>query len=84
LKAQGYIVNVSPPGPDKSVDIVAGRGGLGFEPPRLVVQVKSGNFTADQQTLQALIGAVQDTSADQGRPPRILGRFQKDCRTAAE
>jgi restriction system protein len=66
LKAQGYIVNVSPPGADNSIDIVAGRGALGFEEPRLVVQVKSGNFVADQPTLQALIGAVQDTQADQG------------------
>jgi restriction system protein len=66
LKAQGYVVNVSPPGPDQSIDIVAGRGGLGFEAPRLVVQVKSGNVAADQPTLQALIGAVQDTHADQG------------------
>ncbi len=66
LKAQGYVVNVSPSGPDQGIDIVAGRGGLGFEPPRLVVQVKSGNIIADQPTLQALIGAVQDTHADQG------------------
>ncbi|MGH6864811.1 MAG: restriction endonuclease [Methyloceanibacter sp.] len=66
LKAQGYVVSISPPGPDQSIDIVAGRGGLGFEAPRLVVQVKSGNFIADQPTLQALIGAVQDTHADQG------------------
>jgi restriction system protein len=66
LKAQGYVVNVSPPGPDQSIDIVAGRGALGFEAPRLVVQVKSGNIAADQPTLQALIGAVQDTHADQG------------------
>ncbi len=37
-----------------------------FESPRLVVQVKSGNVIADQRMLQALIGAVQDTHADQG------------------
>ena len=59
-------MNVSPPGPDRGIDIVAGRGALGFEPPRLVVQVKSGNVVADQPTLQSLIGAVQDTHADQG------------------
>lgn len=66
LKAQGYIVEVSAPGPDRSIDIVAGRGALGFDAPRLVVQVKSGNIRADQPTLQALIGAVQDTHADRG------------------
>lgn len=66
LKAQGYLVNVSPPGPDKGIDIVAGRGPLGLEAPRLVVQVKSGKTAADQPTLQALIGSVQDTKADHG------------------
>jgi restriction system protein len=66
LKAQGYVVNVSPPGPDQGIDIVAGRGSLGFDSPRLVVQVKSGNIAADHPTLQALIGAVQTTHADQG------------------
>lgn len=64
LRAQGYLVNVSPPGPDRGIDIVAGRGPLGFDPPRVVVQVKTG--AADQPTLQALIGSVQDTHADHG------------------
>lgn len=66
LTAQGYLVRVSPPGSDQGIDIVAGRGALGFDSPRLVVQVKSGNIVADQPTLQALIGAVQDAHADQG------------------
>ncbi|MCC0004173.1 MAG: restriction endonuclease [Methylobacteriaceae bacterium] len=66
LKAQGYLVNVSPPGADNGIDIVAGRGALGFDEPRLVVQVKSGTVTVDQPTLQALIGAVQDTHANHG------------------
>jgi restriction system protein len=66
LKAQGYQVNVSPPGADNGIDIVAGQGALGFDAPRLVVQVKSGSITADQPTLQALIGAVQDAHADHG------------------
>jgi len=66
LKAQGYLVNVTPPGADGGIDIVAGQGALGFAAPRLVVQVKSGNFVVDQPTLQALIGAVQDAHADQG------------------
>jgi restriction system protein len=66
LKAQGYLVNVSPPGADNGIDIVAGRGALGFDAPRLVVQVKSGTTTVDQPTLQALIGAVQDAQAHHG------------------
>jgi restriction system protein len=66
LRAQGYEAHVSPPGPDSGIDIVAGRGALGFEPPRLVVQVKSGDINVDQPTLQSLIGCVQDAHADQG------------------
>ncbi len=66
LRAQGYVARVSPPGPDNGIDIVAGRGELGFDPPKLVVQVKSGRVTGDQPTLQALIGSVQDAQADQG------------------
>jgi restriction system protein len=57
---------VSPPGPDSGIDIVAGRGALGFEPPRLVVQVKSGDINVDHPTLQSLIGCVQDAKGDQG------------------
>jgi restriction system protein len=66
LTAQGYEIHVSPVGPDSGIDIVAGRGSLGFEPPRLVVQVKSGDINVDQPTLQSLIGCVQDAHADQG------------------
>lgn len=66
LRAQGYQARVSPPGADKGVDIVAGQGALGFDGPRLVVQVKSGDIVADQPTLQGLIGCVADTHAEHG------------------
>jgi len=66
LEAEGYRTRVSPPGSDKGVDIVAGKGALGFDAPRLVVQVKSGDIVADQPTLQGLLGCIQDTHADFG------------------
>ena len=66
LRAQGYQTRVSPPGTDNGVDIVAGQGALGFDGPRLVVQVKSGDVVADQPTLQSLIGCVSDTHAEHG------------------
>ncbi|WP_419739229.1 restriction endonuclease [Ruegeria sp.] len=66
LEAQGYVTHVSPPGPDGGYDIVAGRGALGFDAPRLVVQVKSGNIVVDHPTLQSLNGLIQDASADHG------------------
>jgi restriction system protein len=64
LRAQGFALHMSPPGADGGYDIVCGRGALGFDSPRMVVQVKSGDI--DQPTLQSLIGCVQDAYADQG------------------
>ena len=66
LRAKGFQTQVSPPGADQSIDIVAGQGGLGFDGPRLVVQVKSGDLVADQPALQSLIGCVQDAHAEHG------------------
>lgn len=64
LQAQGMKVHMSPPGADGGIDIVAGSGPLGLESPRMVVQVKSGNYTIQHTDLQSLIGTVQDTQAD--------------------
>jgi len=66
LKAQGYTTFMSPPGPDKGIDILAAPGPLGFGTPRLCVQVKSGNEQVDSPTLNQLIGAMQNVQADQG------------------
>jgi restriction system protein len=66
LRAQGYQARVSPPGADRGVDIVAGQGSLGFDAPRLVVQVKSGDMVVDQPTLQGLLGSIHDTHAEYG------------------
>ena len=56
--------HASPPGADGGDDIVAGSGALGMESPRVVVQVKSGNYTVQHPDLQSLIGTVQDTQSD--------------------
>lgn len=66
LEAEGYRCAQAPPGPDGGIDIVAGMGPLGFDRPRIVVQVKSGNVVADHPTLQALIGNVSQQHADFG------------------
>jgi restriction system protein len=66
LNAQGYRTRVTPPGPDRGIDIVAGSGPLGLESPRIAVQVKSGSYVVEQPDLQGLIGSVQDTQADHG------------------
>jgi len=66
LQAEGYITKISAPGPDGGVDILAGRGALGFELPRLCVQVKSSQATSDVTILRALQGSMQNFKADQG------------------
>ncbi len=66
LEAQGYTVRSSPPGADGGVDIVAGQGPMGFENPRLCVQVKSGDDPVDVTVLRELRGVMNSYDADQG------------------
>jgi restriction system protein len=66
LRAQGYKTVVSPPGPDGGVDILAGSGPLGFDRPRLCVQVKSGSVAEGQKTFNELCGVVSKFAAEQG------------------
>jgi restriction system protein len=66
LKAQGYQTYVAPPGPDGGVDILAAPGPLGFEHPRICVQVKSGAIVADVKVLRELQGVMQKVRAEQG------------------
>jgi restriction system protein len=66
LIATGYTTAVSPPGPDGGVDIVAGRGPMGFDPPRLCVQVKSGSGPVNPEIIQRLHGSMKGVSAEQG------------------
>jgi restriction system protein len=66
LKAQGFVTNRTPPGADGGVDILAGRGQLGFEPPRLAVQVKSSESPTDVSAVRELQGVMRQFSADLG------------------
>ncbi|HEX8640886.1 MAG TPA: restriction endonuclease [Allosphingosinicella sp.] len=66
LETQGYHVRVSPAGPDGGVDVLAGRGALGFDAPRLVVQVKSQDTPLDVSVLRELQGVMHQFSAEQG------------------
>ncbi len=66
LQAEGYFTRLSPPGPDGGVDILAGRGSLGFEGQKLCVQVKATAHAADVTVLRALIGTMQTLKADRG------------------
>ncbi len=66
LETEGYRVVVSPPGADGGVDILAGKGPLGFDPPRLVVQVKSQDSAVDVSVLRELQGVMSQFNASQG------------------
>lgn len=66
LQALGYNTYVSPEGPDKGVDILAAKGTLGFDSPKLCVQVKSQDSPIDRATLDQLIGTMQNFQAEQG------------------
>jgi restriction system protein len=66
LEAQGYKLRISPEGPDGGVDIIAGKGPLGFESPKLVVQVKSGDSPVSVKTFRELNGVMDAFGAESG------------------
>lgn len=66
LQAEGYLTRVSPAGPDGGVDILAGSGPMGFDAPRLCVQVKSSATPADVSVLRELQGILPSFQANQG------------------
>ena len=66
LQADGWVTKISVPGPDGGVDILAGRGSLGLDTPRLCVQVKSQNSPADVTVYRTLQGTMQTFKAEQG------------------
>lgn len=80
LKAQGYHTAASPPGADGGVDILVGGGPMGFDEPRICVQVKTGE--ADGPTLRDLQGTVQNFGADYGLLVAWRG-FKKGVRAEA-
>lgn len=66
LQAQGYKLRISPEGPDGGVDIIAGKGLLGFESPKLIVQVKSSDSPVNVKTFRELNGVMDAFGAESG------------------
>jgi restriction system protein len=66
LEAQGYKTQMSSPGADGGVDIIAGRGPMGFDNPKLCVQVKSSDDPVDVKVLRELQGVMKNYGAEQG------------------
>ena len=64
LEAEGFDVDEAPPGADGGIDITAGRGLLGLESPKLIVQVKTGQVASE--VVAQLNGLVSTHGADYG------------------
>ncbi len=64
LRAEGFEVEEAPPGADGGIDITAGRGLLGLESPKLIVQVKTGQIAVE--VVAQLNGLVSTHGADYG------------------
>jgi len=66
LEALGFHCEVSPPGADGGVDILAGRGPLGLDSPTLIVEVKSEPTAIDVKVMRGLHSAMTQHRSDQG------------------
>jgi restriction system protein len=66
LEAQGYRTIMSPPGADGGVDVIAGGGPMGFDSPRICVQVKSSDQPLDVNELRQLQGVMDGFGAERG------------------
>lgn len=66
LKAKGFTVFRSPKGADHGVDLLASAGGLGFDAPKICVQVKSTDSAVERPVLDQLIGTMANVGADYG------------------
>ena len=66
LKAQDYTTSRTRRGPDGGIDIVAGKGEMGFAAPRLCVQVKSLAAPVGLPDYNRLQGNITSFNADHG------------------
>ena len=66
LRASGYYAAETGQESDGGVDVVAGRGDMGFGHPRLCVQVKAGPSPADIGDYEQLQGGIRNYGADHG------------------
>ncbi|MBN2229038.1 MAG: restriction endonuclease [Candidatus Thorarchaeota archaeon] len=64
LESKGYTIHQSSPGPDGGIDIIAGMGPMGFDSPRVVVQVKSGGVISNIGMIRELSGIIKEFGAD--------------------
>ncbi len=81
LRAMGYKTRVSPKGSDLGRDVIASPDGLGFETPRIVVEVKHRKGASSAPQIRGLLGALNP--GDRGLFVST-GGFTKDSRYEAD
>ena len=82
LRAMGYRTRVSPPGPDRGVDVLASPDGLGLQEPRIKVEVKHRpNSSMGSQEIRSFLGSLR--SGDRGLFVST-GGFTKEAKYEAE
>lgn len=81
LRAMGYRTRVSPPGPDGGIDIIAHKDELGFVPPIVKAQVKSGEGNIGEPEVSALFGKI---GSDEFGLFVTLGGFTSQARNFAK
>jgi restriction system protein len=77
----GYKTRVASPGPDRGADIVASPDGLGFENPRIVVEVKHRSGAMGSKEVRSFLGGRHKD--DRGLYVST-GGFSKDARYEAD
>ncbi|MEH7361244.1 restriction endonuclease [Priestia megaterium] len=83
FEVEGYATVVSPPGKGGGVDILAGKGLLGLEEPRICVQVKATSTPSGIDVVNSLLGVVASYGASYGLIVS-MGGFTQDARKKAK
>src|ERR1700761_5300497 len=66
LRAEGFVCDVSPAGPDGGVNILAGPGGLGFDGATMAVHVPPASTAAGASALRELRALMRNSRAQRG------------------
>ena len=82
LRAMSFKTRISPKGPDRGVDVIASPDGLGFQEPRIKVEVKHRrNEQMGSQQIRSFLGALRP--GDKGLYVST-GGFSKDAKYEAD
>lgn len=81
LRAMGYKAKVSPKGPDRGVDVIASRDGLGLTQPRIKAEVKHRDGAMGAPAIRGFIGTLRE--GDSGLFVST-GGFSKEARYEAD